>query len=235
MDERLAAIGAIESATTATDWPLGGGRSIQLAIDGRTKPGERQPIVTLLSVGAKYFDTLGIHVTRGRAFTDADWAPGAAHAIVNQRLADMFFKGEDPLDRTIRLSDEVPRTSTAKRLPPLTIVGVTTPNVIQRDVDGHFSEPDPVVYIPHAANAQQNAGVTLLIRTRGDPAPRRRCCARRCGRSTPTCRSSTSGRWRRISRDSGGRFACSARCSLPLLSSHWSCRPWVCTPSPRMA
>src|SRR5215467_6482086 len=31
--ERLAAIGAIESAATTTNWPLGGGRSIQLAID----------------------------------------------------------------------------------------------------------------------------------------------------------------------------------------------------------
>jgi ABC-type antimicrobial peptide transport system permease subunit len=107
---------------------------------------------------------------RGRAFTEADSAPGAAHAIVNQRLADMFFKGEDPLGRTIRLSDEVPTNIYGEGLPALTIVGVTNPNVIQRDIDGHFSEPDPVVYIPHAANAQQNAGVTLLIRTRNDPA-----------------------------------------------------------------
>jgi putative ABC transport system permease protein len=170
VDERMAAIGAIDSAATASNWPLGGGRGIQLAIDGRTTPGERLPIVTLLSVGGKYFDTLGIHVTRGRAFTDADWAPGPAHAIVNQRLADMFFKGEDPLGRTIRLSDEVPTNIYGEGLPALTIVGVTSPNVIQRDVDGHFSEPDPVVYIPHAANAQQNAGVTLLVRTRADPA-----------------------------------------------------------------
>ena len=96
VDERLAAISAIDSATTATNWPLGGGRGIQLAIDGRTTPGERLPIVTLLSVGAKYLDTLGIHVTRGRAFTEADWAPGAAPAIVNQRLVDMYFKAEDP-------------------------------------------------------------------------------------------------------------------------------------------
>jgi len=170
VDERLAAIGAIDSATTASNWPLGGGRGIQLAIDGRTTPGERQPIVTLLSVGAKYFGTLGIHVARGRAFTEADSAPGAAHALVNQRLADMFFKGEDPLGRTIRLSDEVPTNIYGEGLPALTIVGVTNPNVIQRDIDGHFSEPDPVVYIPHAANAQQNACVTLLIRTRNDPA-----------------------------------------------------------------
>jgi predicted permease len=170
VDERLAAISAIDSATTATNWPLGGGRGIQLAIDGRTTPGERLPIVTLLSVGAKYLDTLGIHVTRGRAFTEADWAPGAAPAIVNQRLVDMYFKAEDPLGRVIRLSDEVPTNIYGEGLPALTIVGVTNPNVIQRDVDGHFSEPDPVVYIPHAANAQQNAGVSLLIRTRNDPA-----------------------------------------------------------------
>ena len=170
VDDRLAAIGAIESATTATNWPLGGGRGIQLAIEGRTKPGERQPTVTLLSVGAKYLETVGIHVVRGRAFTEADWAPGAAYAIVNQRLADMYFKGEDPLGRTIRLSDEVPANIFGEPLPSLTIVGVTSPNVIQRDVDGHFSEPDPVVYIPHAANTQQNFGITLLVRTRTDPA-----------------------------------------------------------------
>jgi len=171
VDERLAAIGAIESAATTTNWPLGGGRSIQLAIDGRTTPGERQPIVTLLSVGAKYFETVGIHVSRGRAFTEADSAPGAAHAIVNQRFADMFFKGEDLVGRSIRLTDEVPAANLlGEALPPLTIVGVSNPNVIQRDVDGHFSEPDPVVYIPHATNTQQNFGATLLVRTRSDPA-----------------------------------------------------------------
>jgi putative ABC transport system permease protein len=169
VDERLAAIGAIESATTATAWPLGGGRSIQLAIDGRTKPEERQPIVTLLSVGARYFETLGIHIPRGRPFTDADGARGAASAIVNQRFVDMFFPQEDPVGRTVRLSDEVPTSILGDGLPPLTIVGVATPNVIQRNVDGHFSEPDPVVYIPHAANTQQNPGVTLLVRTRADP------------------------------------------------------------------
>jgi putative ABC transport system permease protein len=89
---------------------------------------------------------------------------------VNQRFADMFFAGEDPVGRTIRLSDEVPTSILGDPLPPLTIVGVTSPNVLQRNVDGHYSEPDPVVYIPHAANTQQNPGVTLLVRTRGDPA-----------------------------------------------------------------
>jgi predicted permease len=170
VDERLAAIGAVESATTATAWPLGGGRGVQLAIEGRTKPDERQPIVTLLSVGARYFDTLGIRLVRGRAFSEMDGASRAAHAIVNQRFADMFFAGEDPVGRTIRLSDEVPTNILGESLPQLTIVGVTTPNVVQRSVDGRFSERDPVVYIPHAANTQQDAGVILLVRTRSDPA-----------------------------------------------------------------
>jgi putative ABC transport system permease protein len=170
VDDRLAAIGTFESATTTTNWPLGGGRSIQLAIDGRTNPDERQPIVTLLSVGARYFETLGIHAVRGRGFSAIDGSPQPAHVIVNQRFVDMFFLGDDPVGRTIRLSDEVPTNINGGPLPPLTIVGVTAPNVLQRNVDGHFSEPDPVVYIPHAANTAQSPGITLLVRTRADPA-----------------------------------------------------------------
>jgi putative ABC transport system permease protein len=170
VDERLAGIGAFESATTTTNWPLGGGRPIQLAIDGRTKPGERQPLVTLLSVGAKYFETIGVHAVRGRAFTVADDAPLPAHAIVNQRFVDMFFPGDEPVGSTIRLTDETPTNINGGPLPPLTIVGVISPSVMQRNVDGHFSEPDPVVYIPHAVNTAQNPGITLLVRTRTDAA-----------------------------------------------------------------
>jgi putative ABC transport system permease protein len=170
VDERLARISALESATTTSNFPLGGGRGIQLAIEGQAKPDERPPIVTMLSVGAKYFETIGVRVLRGRSFTDLDGTAGQANAVVNQRFAQMFFPGGDPIGQRIRLTDEVPTNINGGPLPPLTIVGVTTPNVLQRNVDGHLTAFDPVVYIPHAANTQQNPGITLLVRTRADPA-----------------------------------------------------------------
>jgi putative ABC transport system permease protein len=170
VDERLAQVGALESATTTSNFPLGGGRGIQLTIEGKTKPDERLPIVTMLSVGRKYFETVGIRVLRGRSLTELDGTPGQANAVVNQRFVQMFFPGTDPIGQRIRLTDEVPTNINGGALPPLTIVGITTPNVLQRNVDGRLTEPDPVVYIPHAANTQQNPGITLLVRTRSDPA-----------------------------------------------------------------
>jgi len=170
VDERLAQVGALESASTTSNFPLGGGRGIQLTIEGRTKPDERLPIVTMLGVGPTYFQVIGARVTRGRMFTDTDGTPGEANAIVNPRFVQMYFSGEDPIGKRIRLSDEVPTNINGGPLPPLTIVGVMTPNVMQRNVDGSFSQPDPIVYIPHAVNTQTNPGVTLLVRTKSDPA-----------------------------------------------------------------
>ena len=66
------------------------------------------PIVTLLSVGQKYFDTINIQAVRGRLLMETDGMPGQANAIVNQRFAQMHFPGEDPLGKRIRLTDEGP-------------------------------------------------------------------------------------------------------------------------------
>jgi putative ABC transport system permease protein len=170
VDERLAANGAFESAATASNFPFGGGRGIQLTIEGRTKPDERLPIVTLLSVGPKYFDTISLQAVRGRLLTETDGTAGQANTIVNQRFVQMYFPGEDPIGKRIRLSDDGPN-ALGPPLPALTIVGVT-PNVRQRGPQNGSQDPDPdpVVYIPHAANTQQNPGITLLVRTRTDPA-----------------------------------------------------------------
>jgi predicted permease len=170
VDERLAANGAFESAATTSNFPFGGGRGIQLTIEGRTKPDERLPIVTLLSVGPKYFDTISLQAVRGRLLTETDGTAGQANTIVNQRFVQMYFPGEDPIGKRIRLSDDGPN-ALGPPLPALTIVGVT-PNVRQRGPQNGSQDPDPdpVVYIPHAANTQQNPGITLLVRTRTDPA-----------------------------------------------------------------
>ncbi|MEO8259793.1 MAG: ABC transporter permease [Acidobacteriota bacterium] len=169
VDERLAANGAFESAATTSNFPLGGGRGIQLTIEGATKPDERLPIVTLLSVGPKYFTTIGIQALRGRGLADTDGTPGQANAIINQRFAQMYFAADDPVGRRIRLTDDGPNPM-GPPLPALTIIGVV-PNVRQRGVQNtQDPDPDPVVYIPHGANTQQNAGITVLVRTRTDPA-----------------------------------------------------------------
>ncbi len=165
IDEHFATVGAIEAASTSTNPPFGGGPVRQLEIDGRAKlPGERAPNVTMLSIGARYFDTLRVRPVQGRVFTDADGEAGQQNAIVNQRLVAMHFKGENPIGKQIRLSDDTP----ANQANWLTVIGVV-PNVRQRN-NNQESEPDPIAYIPHRQNATMARGATVLARARTDVA-----------------------------------------------------------------
>jgi putative ABC transport system permease protein len=162
LTERLRGIGALEAVTTASNFPLGGGAGLELTIDGRTDPNARRPLVSMVSVGAPYFDTVRISMLRGRGFTPADETPGRGGVIVNQRFADMYFKGEDPLGRQITLTEERPN---GINLRSQTIVGVST-TVRQRDIQN--IDPDPVVYVPYFAGPDLGRTVAVVARTSGD-------------------------------------------------------------------
>jgi len=163
IDEQFATVGAIEAASTATNPPFGGGPTRQLEIDGRAVlPGERAPSVTMLSIGARYFNTIGVRPAQGRVFTDSDGEAGSQNAIVNQRLVAMHFKGENPIGKQIRLSDDTPGSQANW----LTVVGVV-PNVRQRN-NNQEREPDPIAYVPHRQNLTMARGATVLARARTD-------------------------------------------------------------------
>ncbi len=165
VDERLASINAIEAASTTTSVPFGGGATRQLEIDGRpTASGERLPIVTMLSIGPRYFDAIGAKLVRGRAFVETEGEPDRQSTIVNQRLVTKYFGGEDPIGKRVRLTEETP---TGPQPGWLTVVGVV-PNVRQRN-NNQESEPDPIAYLPHLENLTMARGALLLARTRSDP------------------------------------------------------------------
>jgi hypothetical protein len=112
--------------------------------------------VSRVVIGARYFETLGLALVRGRAFTATDGTPGHESAIVNQLFASVYFPGQDPIGRRIRLTDEM---ISGQAAPWSTIVGVT-PTVRQRTLQ----DPDPTVYVPYRAEPVQR--VWLLVRSR---------------------------------------------------------------------
>jgi len=164
LTERLQGIGALEAVTTTSNFPLGGGAGLELTIDGRTDPNVRRPIVTMVSVGAPYFKTVGISILRGRDFNPSDETPGRGGVIVNQRFADMYFKGEDPVGRQMTLTEERPN---GINLRSQTIVGVSA-IVRQRDMEA--IEPDPVVYVPYFAGPDMGRTVGVVVRASSDAA-----------------------------------------------------------------
>lgn len=164
LKERLSAIGALEAVTIASNFPLQGGAGLDLTIEGQSDPNARRPLVTMVSAGAGYFDTLKIPILRGRAFTAADETPGRIGVIVNQRFADMYFKGQDPLGRQIGLKEEGPD---GIDLRGQTIIGVSG-IVRQRGVQD--PEPDAVVYLPYFTGPNMGRGLAVIVRTSGETA-----------------------------------------------------------------
>lgn len=150
LEARLRGIPMVASATVATSVPFAPTPLMQLA--------DNTARVSVVGVGPRYFETLGVQLRSGRPFSAYDGRPGHQAAIVNERFAAAFLDGADPLGRQIALS--VPGTrGTAPQ--SFTVVGVS-PSIRQN----MGSQPNPVVYLPYRAEADSAA--TLIIRAPTD-------------------------------------------------------------------
>jgi predicted permease len=159
--ERLNALPGVEAASVSLAVPLGGGDRQSVEFEGRAlPPGERAPDVTVVSVGPRYFDAIGVAARRGRVLNATDGTPGAEAAVVNERFAARFFPNTDPVGRRIRLTEDRGKPSAR-----IAIVGVT-PSIRQRDLQE--IDPDAVVYVPFRQDPARFAN--LIVRARQDPA-----------------------------------------------------------------
>ena len=149
LEERLAGIASISAATTASTFPYAGAMTRTLVLEGGGE--SSSTTVSYLTVGGRYFETLGLRMVRGRDFIDVDGTAGHEAVIVNQLLANSYFPNADPIGRRIGLSEGTAAPSW------FTIVGIA-PDVRQRTLAG----PDPTVYMPSRADPQRLA--MLLVR-----------------------------------------------------------------------
>jgi putative ABC transport system permease protein len=159
LEERLEGTPGVSSAAFASVVPFAGGPSRQLSVEGRRLPDESQPIVSYVRIRGRYFETLGLRLLRGRTFIDRDALAGSEGAIVNQRLAALFFSDEDPIGRRICL--RAPNATATTPSACAIIVGLS-PTVRQQ----YFQEIDPVVYVPDRADTSE-----LMLMVRSDSTP----------------------------------------------------------------
>ena len=114
---------------------------------------EPRPTLPALTIGPEYFRTVGARLLSGREFNQFDGASGIPVAIVNQRFANQFWPGENPLGKRIRIN--VWRT----------VAGVASDIAQWNASNGQSSEP--MVYIPYRQNTE--ADMAVLARTRVPP------------------------------------------------------------------
>jgi putative ABC transport system permease protein len=171
--ERVQAVPGVVSASASTGMPVVGtnfGMAFSIAGHPVADPSQRQG-AGFNMVSSSYFDTFGIRVIRGRAFTDSDRLGTQPVAIVNETFVRRYFANVDPLTQRLVVEQLIPGVT---RLgPPVEwqIVGV------YRDIRNAGPRGDgfPEIDVPLAQSPWPD--VSMAVRTAGDPAAVQRSIA----------------------------------------------------------
>ena len=147
---RAAAIPGVQSAAAITGF-LRTDPEDSVQIEGRP-PQHPGPCEDLIS--GPFFQTAGIPLRRGRAFTDQDRRGGLPVAIINETMARAWWPGVDPLGKRFRFRDS---------LPWLTVVGVTG-DMRRQGLDRQVA---PQVFRPHRQGAENM--MDIIVRTNSEP------------------------------------------------------------------
>ena len=168
--ERVATLPGVESVSAINHVPLVGdiwGNSF--AIEGRPVPAPADsPAAVYRVIFPGYFRTMGLPLIGGRDITEADNLNSPGVVIINDRMAKLYWPGQNPIGQRITLDD--PR----KEPSWLTVVGVVR-DAKQHDWSG---VPDPEMYLAFLQSRDYLQSpsshleyLSLVVRTNGDPSP----------------------------------------------------------------
>jgi putative ABC transport system permease protein len=152
--EAVAALPGVEGAAPLLSPPFGGmsGWDARYLLDGQAPEEEaRQPLLNLEIASAAFFQTLGIEIVRGRAFTTQDGAQGRPVVILSEAAARLAWPDKHAVGKRIKIAG----TWT-------TVVGVAA-DTRYRELTVHR----PTAYRPR--DQFEAAPPYLAVRTAGDP------------------------------------------------------------------
>ncbi|HZM69837.1 MAG TPA: FtsX-like permease family protein, partial [Candidatus Cryosericum sp.] len=161
LEERLQAMPGVESAGLVNVLPLSGSNaSSNYSIDGEdTSTSDERPNANRRSVSPGYFRALGMHLVKGRAFTDRDNAIAPPVAIINEAMAGRRFPAGDALGRRMRIGSGTTNTN-----PWMEIVGIVG-DVRHQALD---QAPREEFYVPCSQRPVREMNV--VVSARGDAA-----------------------------------------------------------------
>jgi putative ABC transport system permease protein len=154
LSERLAAQPGIQSVARISGLPLGTSENVLnfSRVDRPAPAPGTAPTALYRAVDAPYFQTMGIPIASGRAFTADDRDGNPAVLIISRLMAERFWPGENPVGHRVSVSNN-------NSSQPKTIVGVAG------DVrSSSLSEPpQPEMYVPHAQTGAR--ALTFAVRS----------------------------------------------------------------------
>jgi predicted permease len=124
-------------------------------VEGYVPPqGASMNLATVAQATGDYFRAMGIPLLRGRYFTDADKAGAQLVMIVNQKLAQHYWPGQDPIGKRMRIG------TPEMKMPWVTIVGEVA--------DVKLSSPDEATKEQYYESVDQAEEVIGSLASPGD-------------------------------------------------------------------
>ena len=175
LQEKLQSVAGVRSASVLGARPSVFGTSFD--VDGQPQP------VDVFTVQPTYMTTLGIPFVAGRDFAATDDERAPEVVIVNQTLANRYFRDANPIGRSLQVRVQM----TGRVLPKKQIVGVVgdsrlgTLGTLER-------EPRPQLYFAAAQDPLVLNYFSVMVKADGEPlalVPRLRSAALEVDKETP--------------------------------------------------
>jgi putative ABC transport system permease protein len=159
--------GVTQAAGVGTH-PFAANPFVQFWIGDAEHTPENRVAAQYLAVTENYFNTMGIHVVRGRDFSAADRSDSPWVVLVNETLAKQQWPDADPIGQRLTMT-----FSPNDEEPAREVVGLVADTIPFRGA----SEVPPLIYVPHRQQAtEQRASLesrrtvmSFIVRTSGDP------------------------------------------------------------------
>ncbi len=149
--ERLRALPGVANGALTSYLPL-----MPIGPECAAAPGGPQVTTTISAVDAGFFDTMGIDLIAGRAFTAADLATGAAAVVVSESLARRVWPNATAIGERVMVG--------CRTAQPAVVIGVVRDSAIR-----NLDEPmQPHLYRPFGP---EEAGrlTAIVLETNDDP------------------------------------------------------------------
>jgi putative ABC transport system permease protein len=153
--EQAARTPGVRSVAAASALPLGPWSYSAVLPEGQPQlPIPQRPLLSVQAISPDYFESMGIPLLQGRAFTEREKADSPTVAIVNQVMAQRYWPDEDPIGKHLVLGNSIK---------PLEIVGVV--GNVKNITLAVISTPE--IYYPIAQRPPHS--ISLIVRCALNP------------------------------------------------------------------
>ncbi|MEP6782076.1 MAG: ABC transporter permease [Acidobacteriota bacterium] len=155
--ETLSAIPGVQSAAFGSRLPLGFGSnsSTSVVVDGYTPRENEEIVISYSTVGAKYFETMGIPIRQGREYLATDTVDSPRVMVINEAMAKRYWPQGNALGPRMLLGQQN----------LYEVVGIAA--------DSKYSSinerPLPQLFLP--LSRSEPGTLRLFVRAAGDPGP----------------------------------------------------------------